>query len=188
MDLSSYSYEWGYFWICYFAWYDAGFKSSSHSGLHSNFWLHHLSYPKYVLIKCNVSWVVKFPQHTFILEYFNISNFLLILPFSLSRYSSAPKTKTIFQMLWYVFEIIQCIHFYSLFLSLTSESLMTIWVEPHKALHINSSYLSKDQTLKYGKLHFSSFFESHFCYILLVKWGKKICAFWFAYLLPNCFP
>ena len=39
----------------------------------------------------------------------------LILPSSLSRYSSAPKTKIIFQMLWCVFEIIQFIHFYPMF-------------------------------------------------------------------------
>ena len=38
--------------------------------------------------------------HTVFLEYFNIKNkHFLILPFSLSRNSSAPKTKSIFQML-----------------------------------------------------------------------------------------
>ena len=43
--------------------------------------------------------------HTIILEYFNIKNkHFLILPSSLSRYSSAPKMKRIFQMLWCIFE------------------------------------------------------------------------------------
>ena len=46
----------------------------------------------------------------------------LILSSSLSRYSSAPKTKRIFEMLWCVIEIIQLIHFYPLF--------KITWMEP----------------------------------------------------------
>ena len=55
--------------------------------------------------------------HTVILEYFNMkmNKLFLILPSSLFRYSLAPKTKRIFQMLWCVFEMIQFIHFYPLF-------------------------------------------------------------------------
>ena len=48
----------------------------------------------------------------------------LILPSSLSRYSSAPKTKRIFQMLRCIFEIIQFIHFYPL------GAFLSIWTEP----------------------------------------------------------
>ena len=44
-------------------------------------------------------------RHTFILEYFNIKNrHFLILSLSFYRYSLAPKTKRIFQMLWSIFE------------------------------------------------------------------------------------
>ena len=42
----------------------------------------------------------------------------LILPSSLSRYSSAPKTKRILQMLWCIFKTIQFVYFYPQFLAL----------------------------------------------------------------------
>ena len=60
----------------------------------------------YILSKVSTGqFLSKSIKHTVILEYFNLKQkALLILPSSLNRYSSAPKTKRIFQMLWCIFE------------------------------------------------------------------------------------
>ena len=73
-------------------------------------------FPSFMYIDRYIVFQKQVSAHTVILEYFNtkekaLSNFAS----SLSRYSSAPKTKRIFQMLWCIFEIIQFIHFYPLF-------------------------------------------------------------------------
>ena len=52
------------------------------------------------LIRAKLWNQVIFTSHIVILEYFNVKNkYFLILPFSFSRYSLAPKTKIMFQML-----------------------------------------------------------------------------------------
>ena len=53
----------------------------------------------------NLAGMYLLDRHTVILEYFNIKNkHFQILPSSLSKYSLAPNTNRIFQMLWCVFE------------------------------------------------------------------------------------